>query len=378
MSHAIRSPARAGSARLSYAIILGPEDCTLSTPVAKPDKEPQKKAEGARRRAAVVVSLVCVGVVAAIVAMNGDRLSVHSDVSEVPNLQSSPTSSVNTPPVIQAITAASDRIAPFDLCMVVCDAVDMDGDPLSYTWTASQGDIFGEGASIEWGAPTTEGLFTLSVTVDDGRGGTAGQSTSLRVKTNYAPAISTLSAFSDWIIPGSSTYISCAASDADGDEVAYEWTATGGEMFGQGHSIVWVAPTEPGSYWVTVFARDAYGGEARRGIPISVAPSEPPTIGKFVVKGIDSDLVRQTEDGWKIFRGNSCSIECVVTDGDGPFTFEWRADGGTLMSDGAVARWDAFNNRGTAAIVVDVIDVHGNIASGIVSMSVETCTCAFK
>ena len=350
----------------------------MSTSVEESREKAGKRRGGTPRRAAVVVSLICIGVVAAVVVMNGNRLSVHSDVSEPPSLQSAPTSNVNTPPVIQAVTPATDRIAPFDLCTVVCDAVDVDGDPLTYTWVTNQGDIFGEGASIEWGAPTNEGLFTLSVTVDDGRGGTAERSTSLRVKTNYAPAISSLSAFSDWIIPGASTYISCAARDADDDEIAYEWAATSGEMFGQGHSIVWLAPTEPGSYWVTVYARDAYGGESRRGIPISVAPSEPPTIGKFVLKGIDTDLLRQTEDGWKIFRGNSCSIECVVADGDGPFTYHWSADGGTLTSNGPVARWDAFNNRGSAAIVVDVTDIHGNVASGIVSMSVETCTCAFK
>jgi hypothetical protein len=343
-------------------------------------KEPQKKNEsgGSQRKAAVIVGLVCVGVVAAVVAMNADRLSVHSDVSDPVGLQTETTSGPNRAPVIVSLTPATDRISPYDMCKVICEAVDDDGDVLTYTWVASEGDVFGQGATIEWGAPTSEGLFRLSVTVDDGRGGVAESSTSLRVKTNYAPEIASLSAFSDWIIPGASTYVSCAASDADGDEISYEWVTTGGETFGQGRSIVWAAPTAQSSYWITVYVRDAYGGEARRGIPISVTLSEPPTIGKFVVKGVDTDLLKQSEYGWKIFRGHSCTIECVVVDGDGPFTYRWTADKGTLTPDGATARWDAFDGRGSAAIVVDVTDIHGNIASGIVSMSVETCTCAFK
>jgi len=126
-----------------------------------------------------------------------------------------------------------------------------------------------------------------------------------------------------------------------------------------------------------VYARDAYGGESRRGIPISVALSEPPKIGKFVVVGVDTDLLKPSEYGWKIFRGRSCSIECVVADGDGPFTYSWSAELGTLVTDGAVATWNAPTNRVTASILVDVTDVHGNTASGIVSISVETCTCSF-
>jgi len=351
----------------------------LANAVRESRKEPEKKNQsgGAQRKAAVIVGLVCVGVVVAVIAMNSDRLSVHSDVSDPVGVRTETTSGPNRAPAIVSLTPAIDRILPFDICEVVCEAVDEDGDALTYTWVASQGEIYGEGATVEWGSPDTEGLYNLSVTVDDGRGGIAESSTSLRVKTNYAPEIASLTAFSDWIIPGSITYVSCSATDADGDEIAYEWVITGGETFGQGRSVVWVSPTQPGSYWLTVYARDAYGGESRRGIPISVALSEPPKIGKFVVVGVDTDLLKPSEYGWKIFRGRSCSIECVVADGDGPFTYSWSAELGTLVTDGAVATWNAPTNRVTASILVDVTDVHGNTASGIVSISVETCTCSF-
>lgn len=137
-------------------------------------------------------------------------------------------------------------------------------------------------------------------------------------------------------------------------------------------------PTEPGSFRVAVFARDLYGGESTREIPISVTPAEPPTLGEFVVKGIDTDLLTLNGDVWHIFRGRSCSIECVVLDGEGPYTYAWTADQGTLTADGAVARWDAPESKGPATILVNVTDMRGNTASGGVLMNVETCTCKFS
>ncbi len=242
---------------------------------------------------------------------------------------------------------------------------------------ASQGDVFGDGATIEWGAPGTEGLFRLSVTVDDGGGGTAEYSTTLRVKENYAPEFVSVPAFTEGIRPGESAYISCSAQDADGDVVTYEWDATHGELFGEDSSVVWLAPAEPGSYLVTVFARDTYGGESRRDVLINVTPAASPRLGRFVVKAIDHDMLQFEADVWEIFRGRSCSVKCMVVEGDEPFTYAWTVDQGTLTADGATARWDAPEERGPATISVDVTDMHGNTTTGIVLMYVETCTCAF-
>jgi len=275
------------------------------------------------------------------------------------------------------VTPATDRIEPSDLAQVAVEAEDADGDALTYTWAASQGDIIGEGATVEWSAPDTEGLYGVSVTVDDGRGGTAEFSTSLRVKSNYAPEIVSLSPYSEWAMPQTSVYVSCAATDLDGDQIAYEWSATAGEVFGQGSSIVWVAPVEPGSYFVKVTVRDTYGGESVREAPISVTPGTAPTLGRFRVKGIMTDMLNLYNDVWEVFMGRAISIECKVTDGEGPFTYTWSADRGTLTAEGAMARWDAPESKGPATVTVNVTDVHGNTTVGTVLLSVETCTCKF-
>lgn len=336
--------------------------------------------KGSQRKAAVTVAIVCVAVVVAVIALNGDSLSVRSDVQAVSEAQveaEGPSIAVNSVPEIVSLTPATDRIAPFDLCDIVCEAVDPDGDDLAYTWTVSDGEIYGEGSTIEWGSPMEEGLYRVTVSVDDGHGGTTEFSTSLRVKSNTPPSILVLSAETGWVAPGSSMYLSCVAQDIDDDEIAYEWVVTGGEVYGSGTGVVWLAPETEGSYWITVYARDAYGGETLRAVPVSVTMGEPPTIGEFIIEGVDTEMVKPSGDAWKIFRGRMMSVTCVVEEGEGPFTYEWSVDRGDLSADDEVAIWEAPDTRVSATLVVDVTDVHGNTASASILVYVETCTCAF-
>ncbi len=361
-----------------------PEGDTLSTPgdssksaIEKSIERETKQAGGSKGRAAAIVGLVVVGVVAAVVAMNFDRISA---VVAKPQETESPiveTPAPNTVPVILSLTPASDRIEPSDLSQVVCEAEDADGDTLTYVWTASQGEVVGDGPTAGWTAPETEGLYQLSVTVEDGRGGTAEYSTSVRVKKNYAPEIVELTSFSDWARPETSVYVSSVATDLDGDELTYEWSATAGELFGQGRAIVWVAPVETGSYFVKVTVRDPYGAESNREIPISVTPGTAPTLGRFYVEGIMTDMLRLYNGVWEVFRGRSISIECNVIEGEEPFTYEWSVDRGKLAAQGDKASWEAPDTEGPATLTVNVTDVHGNTTIGTVLLNVETCTCKF-
>jgi len=341
------------------------------------DSKPQK---GSQKKAVAVVALVCVGVVAAVVALNGGGLAVNSDVQEASSVgeeDESATPIPNRVPQILGVTAASDRIAPFDLCVVECEAIDEDGDTLTYTWSSLQGDVYGEGAIIEWGSPSSEGLYRLGVVVEDEHGESADYSVSLRVQANMVPDISSMTSDVAWVVPGESCYVSCVAADGDGDDITYEWVAIGGEFLGEGDAVIWIAPPEVDSYWITVLARDGYGGEARRAIPISVTEGEPPQLAELNLAPIDTDMLKRKGDAWAIFQGRSCSIECVVDEGDGPFTYEWSIDQGVLTESEETAVWDAPSSRVSATVVVTVTDRHGNKASVSTLIYVETCTCAF-
>ncbi len=327
----------------------------------------------------MLITLVAVvGVLVVVAGSNREHLSVHSDVA-VPTPDASPAQStdVNRPPEILGLTAATDRVQPFDLCDIVCEAIHPDGRDLTYEWSASAGSIFGEGPQVEWGSPISEGLYRVSVVVSDDHGRSAEHSISLRVKANAPPQILSMSSDADWLSGGDSARFWCEAMDPDGDDFTYEWSATGGEIFGQGDAIIWLAPDDIDSYWITVTVRDVYGGEAKRALPISVTPVEPPEIQEMIVEPLNTNMFKSHGDSWTIFQGRSCSIECVVADGDGPFTYEWSADYGTLTSDGAVANWEAPKSVVGATIVVVVSDADGNRSTSSALIYVETCTCSF-
>jgi hypothetical protein len=92
---------------------------------------------------------------------------------------------VNTPPVIASLTPSSTDIAPGESCTIGCVASDADGDSLTYVWTPTGGTITGTGNSISWEAPATEGTYTISVSVNDGHGGTASDSCDITVEVKY-------------------------------------------------------------------------------------------------------------------------------------------------------------------------------------------------
>lgn len=92
----------------------------------------------------------------------------------------------NNPPVITSLTADPTSVAPGEASIITCDASDPDGDTLTYSWAysgPSTGSIPGTGSTITWVAPDAEGTYTISVTVDDGRGGTATENCQVTVAT---------------------------------------------------------------------------------------------------------------------------------------------------------------------------------------------------
>jgi len=79
---------------------------------------------------------------------------------------------------------------------------------------------------------------------------------------NTPPEISSLDPSATSVALEGSCTISCTASDADGDTLTYDWTATGGTITGEGSTITWMAPAAEGSYTITVTVSDGKGGTA--------------------------------------------------------------------------------------------------------------------
>ena len=92
--------------------------------------------------------------------------------------------SANQAPVISSLSPSTWQVSPVDSIEVWSVASDPDGDELSYTWSASAGDISGEGSVIFWTAPEASGTYTISVKVIDGKGGETTQGVSISVASS--------------------------------------------------------------------------------------------------------------------------------------------------------------------------------------------------
>ena len=69
---------------------------------------------------------------------------------------------------------------------------------------------------------------------------------------------------------GKVSTIECVASDPDGDELSYLWSATQGSISGQGSTVTWTAPNTCGDYTVAVTVEDGRGGKVSEELEIRV------------------------------------------------------------------------------------------------------------
>ena len=177
----------------------------------------------------------------------------------------------NQPPVIASLVAQSQQLYPSANTEIVCTAQDADGDQLSFTWAATGGSFTGIGPIVVWKAPPNYGTYTITVTVDDGKGGTTQRSLEMTVTANQAPQISSLSANPSGVLYGGSTTVTCIASDPDGDAIRYSWEASGGSITGVGDKVTWIAPSKGGSYNISVIVSDGKGGETTGNVMVTVS-----------------------------------------------------------------------------------------------------------
>jgi hypothetical protein len=156
------------------------------------------------------------------------------------------TITANHRPAITSLMPEPDRVLLGGTCQISCIATDADGDQLSYNWSASAGEINGQGATITWKAPGTEGSYTVKATVSDGRGGEVMNQVIITVRANRPPVIASLIASEDWTLPSGSLNVTCTVSDPDHDELNYQWSTTGGNITGAGAVVNWTAPRKLG------------------------------------------------------------------------------------------------------------------------------------
>jgi hypothetical protein len=82
---------------------------------------------------------------------------------------SSPTKSLNNPPIIKSIVANPSIVTTSQSTNLTCIATDMDSDSLSYVWKSNSGSFTNNiGANVRWYAPNSPGIYSCVVIVSDG------------------------------------------------------------------------------------------------------------------------------------------------------------------------------------------------------------------
>lgn len=197
------------------------------------------------------------------------------------------------------------------------------------------------------------------------------------VLANHRPAIASLAAEQEEVLPLGSSQIACNASDPDGDELSYQWSASGGSITGAGAAVTWVAPDEAGVYNITVLVTDSRGGEETGSITLSVETGIPPTVGDLIVTA-DHKYLKETATGYKVGKTQEYYIERIASNTSGELVYEWSCDGGETSGEGSMIIWTAPDTEGDVAVTVTVTDAADNRVTESIVLDVVRCSaCIF-
>jgi len=261
----------------------------------------------------------------------------------------------NDPPTLTC-SSANASILQADTTAIRANAVDPDGDKLTYKWSTSGGKITDKNDTATFDATgIAPGKYTVSVTVADKKH-QASCSTDITVlKRNIAPTAKVEPAtFS--LTQGESQDFRCIGSDGNNDPLAYSWSVEGQKLAAAGQQITFGSEgRKPGNYTVncTVSDGEASASASATGtVKERIKPNQPPKI----------ECLTTTMD---VASGGSIELRAKATDPDGDkLNYSWTASGGAVNGSGETATFNATGVRaGSYTVTVRVDDGRGGNAS---------------
>ncbi|WP_395803683.1 kelch repeat-containing protein [Archangium minus] len=211
-------------------------------------------------------------------------------------------------------------------------------------------------ASTTWTAPMTQGVVKLSLTVSDSRGAaltvsltvtvSAGSGAQeVRVDFNTVPGVVGLTSSQSVLDVGQQTALSVSASDADGDTLSYQWSATcAGSFSGATSSSATFTPSALptgacNNCQLSVVVKDGRGGQNTGSLALCVSKDTSPRAAPLVTRSYQSSPTARA--------GQQLTFEVEASDpSNSALTFAWTANVGTLgpaVSSASISRisWTA-------------------------------------
>lgn len=187
----------------------------------------------------------------------------------------------NHPPVASCSVDKSSVVQDSnEVVGVRATASDPDGDPLTYSWSATGGKIDGTDASARWDSTgTAPGTYTITARVDDGRGGSASCSADVGVSPKpIPPPTMSCSVDRSSVLAGERVQVTATANDQSNTPLNYTWQSNGGQIVGTGSSVQFdTTGLAAGSYSITGRVENGKGGAAdcSTSVTVTVPPPAP-------------------------------------------------------------------------------------------------------
>ena len=269
----------------------------------------------------------------------------------------------NYPPTVTC-SVAKASILQADTTTVRANAVDPDGDKLTYSWSTTGGKITGNGDTATFDATgVAPGKYTVSVTVSDKKHQVSCSVEITVLKRNHPPTARVEpSTFA--ITQGESQNLRCIGSDPDNDPLTYSWSVNGQPLAAAQPQISFGSEgRKPGNYTATCTVSDgeaSASASATGTVRERIKPNQPPII----------ECQTTTMD---VASSGSIDLRAKASDPDGDkLNYDWSATGGSVVGNGDTAAFNASGVKaGSYAVTVTVNDGRGGKASCSMTVNVS-------
>ncbi|MFA6252428.1 MAG: PKD domain-containing protein [Candidatus Paceibacterota bacterium] len=252
------------------------------------------------------------------------------------------------------------------------NVADSDGDPLTYNWTCTSGNLSSATAlspTLTLPNASAGTIVSCTLTADNGTG-SASDSVEITIventnpTTNHEPNVE--AGQNRTALSGKTVVLLGEATDPDGDPLVYNWSCTLGSLSSTSTlSPTFTAPTVNSDTMsiCTLVATDNKGASGNDSVYVTISKAEQTNHNPEVDAGSDKTVAP----------GSTTKLTPTVSDPDGdPLTYSWSCSGGSLSSSTTMSpNFYASSSAGTAATcTISVSDGRGGYGTDSVSISI--------